>query len=517
MSFLWVGSQIPLYLYGSVLPDIYSEVGGASGRYLWMVIGYLIPNAALCPFVGAASDIFGRKWVAAFGQVCLIIGPIVVSTAHGINVAVGGMVISGLGAGLNELISLAGTSELVPVHKRGIYVGAVVITILPFTPSPLWAQLITQAAGSWRYVGIVVAVWNAIGLVLVTTCYKDPVRLTPVRPAKEILRELDYVGGILSTFGVTLFMMGLQWGARQYSWGSPHVLVPFILGIIVIVAFFVWEVKLAPFPMVPKAIFSKDKRSMISILLITFFSGGNFFVLLLFWPTQVYNMYGNDPLQIGIRTLPIGLGIIFGAVLGLVLFGVTKGRTTPLMIFWTIFMTAFTGAMSVATTTNLNPTIYAILTLASVGVGAVIIPSSIIAQIVCPTELIGTVTAITLSIRYIGGAIGFTAYYNVFFHKFLTVYTLPAGFEIASAGVTGDYKTLFTLITLAAQAQYQDLHDFIATSPSVYMKDQAYDIVIHQVQEAFVFAYRWPYWISIAFGGVCIICSFFLRDIRHYI
>lgn len=89
MSFLWVGSQIPLYLYGSVLPDIYSEIGGANGRYVWMIIGYLIPNAALCPFVGALSDLFGRKAVAAFGQVLLILGPIVVSTSHTINIAIG--------------------------------------------------------------------------------------------------------------------------------------------------------------------------------------------------------------------------------------------------------------------------------------------------------------------------------------------------------------------------------------------------------------------------------------------
>jgi hypothetical protein len=44
--------------------------------------------------------------------------------------------------------------------------------------------------------------------------------------------------------------------------------------------------------MVPRALFSKAKKTMIVILLITFLSGGNYFVLLLFWPTQVYNVYG---------------------------------------------------------------------------------------------------------------------------------------------------------------------------------------------------------------------------------
>merc|ERR1712072_799177 len=183
MSFLWVGSQIPLYLFGALLPDIYTDIGGAE-RYQWMVIGYLIPNASLCPFVGALSDMFGRRWVAAAGQVLLIVGPIVTATANTMNVAIGGQVISGLGAGLNELIALAGTAELVPTRKRGSYVGAVVFTILPFCPSVLWAQLIAKAS-VWRYVGALIAAWNGVGLILLLVGYKDPVRLTPVRPKKR--------------------------------------------------------------------------------------------------------------------------------------------------------------------------------------------------------------------------------------------------------------------------------------------------------------------------------------------
>jgi MFS family permease len=88
MSFLWIGSQIPLYLFGSVLPLIYQDIGGVD-RYTWFVIGYLIPNAALCPFVGALSDLFGRRNVAIVGQVCLIVGPIITATANTMNIAIG--------------------------------------------------------------------------------------------------------------------------------------------------------------------------------------------------------------------------------------------------------------------------------------------------------------------------------------------------------------------------------------------------------------------------------------------
>jgi MFS family permease len=127
---------------------------------------------------------------------------------------VAGQVFSGFGAGLNELIALAGTAEVVPVKDRGKYVGLVVLTILPFCPSVLYAQLISRAS-NWRYNGLFVGLWNFVGLLLCIFCYSDPPRLSAEYTKKDVLRQIDYVGGILSTAGVTCFMMGMQWGASQ--------------------------------------------------------------------------------------------------------------------------------------------------------------------------------------------------------------------------------------------------------------------------------------------------------------
>jgi hypothetical protein len=120
---------------------------------------------------------------------------------------------------LNELIALAGTAELVPVAKRGNYVAALVFTIIPFCPSTLWAQLITHAS-NWRYNGILVGVWNFLGLVFVLLLYKDPPRPADRESKSAILQRIDYVGGLLSIGGCLLFMMGMQWGAVQASHSS---------------------------------------------------------------------------------------------------------------------------------------------------------------------------------------------------------------------------------------------------------------------------------------------------------
>ena len=174
--------------------------------------------------------------------------------------------------------------------------------------------------------------------------------------------------------------------------------------------------------------------------------------------------------------------------------------------------------MSIATPDNLGK-IWGLVTIASIGVGAVIIPCSIVAQIVCPKELIGTITAITLSIRYIGGAIGFTAYYNVFYHKFEQyASTIVAGaivqYKIADPRTPQGLQAIKSMIGLAGQARYEELHGLIAQSPYIGQKNIAYDVIIESSQEAFALAYRYPYWMSIAFGGICLICSLGLKDIR---
>ena len=127
------------------------------------------------------------------------------------------MAIAGVGAGINELTALAVASELAPTRKRGIYVAVLIFTILPFCPSVLWAQLIGQSAG-WRYCGVLCGVWGAVGLILTVCFYFPPPRVNSQGLSKmEIFKQIDFMGGFLSIFGMLLFMASLQWGGNQVS------------------------------------------------------------------------------------------------------------------------------------------------------------------------------------------------------------------------------------------------------------------------------------------------------------
>ncbi|MBE7179905.1 MAG: hypothetical protein INR71_01650 [Terriglobus roseus] len=127
------------------------------------------------------------------------------------------MVFAGVGAGINELTALAATSEMAPTRKRGTYVAVLVFTIIPFCPSVLYAQLICYY-GSWRWIGLLCGVWAFVGLLGIVFFYFPPPRINSKGlTRKEILAEIDWVGGILSISGMLLFMMGLQWGGYQVS------------------------------------------------------------------------------------------------------------------------------------------------------------------------------------------------------------------------------------------------------------------------------------------------------------
>jgi MFS family permease len=135
------------------------------------------------------------------------------------------MVFAGIGAGINELTALAATSELAPTAKRGKYIAILVFTIIPFCPSVLWGQLIAYHS-TWRWLGFICGLWNFIGLAITAGFYFPPPRVNSQGLSqKEILAQIDYIGGLLSIGGMLLFMMGLQVclgrGLPEVNGGQP--------------------------------------------------------------------------------------------------------------------------------------------------------------------------------------------------------------------------------------------------------------------------------------------------------
>lgn len=113
---------------------------------------------------------------------------------------------------------------------------------------------------------------------------------------------------------------------------------PLILGALLIIGFGFWEAR-ARYPMFPARL-KQAPRILALTLVITFISGANFFSILFFWPTQAFNVYGHDPVGVGICGLPVAFSILAGACIVLWLLSVLRGRNKELMVVSSVLMTA---------------------------------------------------------------------------------------------------------------------------------------------------------------------------------
>lgn len=154
--------------------------------------------------------------------------------------------------------------------------------------------------------------------------------------------------------------------------------------------------------------------------------------------------------------------------------------------------------------------VYPILIISGLGIGGIVVPASIISTIICPDELIATVAALTLAIRVLGGAIGYAVYYNVFVNKFKSEAPTIIGKACYEIGIT-DPKIIGEAVVLTGAS----LIDNLKLIPGIDTTAK-WEHIVAAGQMAYVKSYPPVYYVSIAFGGVSIICSLFLGDIKKY-
>lgn len=131
--------------------------------------------------------------------------------------------------------------------------------------------------------------------------------------------------------------MALQSGGWSHPWSSAYVLCTLIIGLVLIVAFFIWEWKGTKYPMVPRELFS-GQRIVALAYSIAFIAGMSFYSLLNMYPLLYSTVYDPAPVKVGTRAYGVSICTTFGAIFFNAMLSVTKGRARELLLIASIIM-----------------------------------------------------------------------------------------------------------------------------------------------------------------------------------
>ena len=119
---------------------------------------------------------------------------------------------------------------------------------------------IAHTSIGWRGAYWLMTGWHGFGILCLFFFYYPPTFTTKHEDERlskwKLVGQLDYVGLFLFVAGCTLFLVGLNFGGRQYPWRSATVIAPIVTGFLLLVALFVWDFNATlRYPLLPPKLF----------------------------------------------------------------------------------------------------------------------------------------------------------------------------------------------------------------------------------------------------------------------
>lgn len=289
------------------LPTLAGALKASESQLQWFITGYTLALAAGMLPAGLVGDRYGRKRAALAALAIFGAGSLACAVAPTPEAFIAARVVVGIAGAALIVMALALVTVLFAEGERPRAIGvwsAANFIALPIGPL-LGGWILAHAWWGWIFLLNVPVV--LVALVAVAS-------LVPESRAREVT-GIDVAGLLLSCAGLAALMYGIV-QAGELGWGDAGALEPVSVGLVLLVAFVLWERRMTTVagrqPLVDIALFGS--RSFTSGVVLTALGGLGLFGVLFALPQYLQAVEGMDAQGAGLGLLPVIAGLVLGAL-----------------------------------------------------------------------------------------------------------------------------------------------------------------------------------------------------------
>ncbi|WP_336322047.1 MFS transporter [Streptomyces lavendofoliae] len=371
--------------------------GPLPGRTVWPATAYLLAAAVTLPVHGRLGDLRGRKGAFLAALAVFLIGSALAGWSRSMDQLVAFRAVQGAGAGGLLAGAPAIAADLVPVRRRGRFLGLICAALgLASLAGPMLGGLVT-AYVSWRW-----CFWGAVPLGLVALLLVGTALPRRAPAGSGARRRPDVLGAVLLAAASTFLILLADWGGTQHAWNSRTVL-GLACGAAGTVLLLVVVENHAAEPIVPPGLL-KDPTFVAGGVVGTI-AGVALFAAADCLPAFFRLAGGADAAEAGLLMLPLAAGVVVASLLSGHLIGRTGRHTVHPVLGCAV---SVAGMWLLSRLEPGTPRLTHSVWQAVLGVGiGLVLPAVVLAvQNAAPPARLSTATGAHTLVRLLGGCLG---------------------------------------------------------------------------------------------------------------